>query len=144
MSCLLGLQTLVTVLAQHSRHSPSSRLPLPCGGARTGSHFSIVSCPPCFPGGVDGKESACQCRRPKFDPWMGKIPWRGEWLPRILHYSCLENSMVREAWWAACSPWGHKQLDMTDGLALSLSCPPGAGQVYNSGMAGRELTLLLL
>jgi len=22
-----------------------------------------------------------QCRRPEFDPWVGKIPWRREWLP---------------------------------------------------------------
>ena len=21
------------------------------------------------------------CRRPEFDPWVGKIPWRREWLP---------------------------------------------------------------
>ena len=26
-----------------------------------------------------GKESACQCRRPRFDPWVGKIPWRKKW-----------------------------------------------------------------
>ena len=32
-----------------------------------------------FPGGTNGKESACQCRRRKrrgFDSWVGKIPWR--------------------------------------------------------------------
>ena len=23
-----------------------------------------------------GKESACQCRRLGFDPWVRKIPWR--------------------------------------------------------------------
>ena len=22
-----------------------------------------------------------QCRRPGFDPWVGKIPWRREWKP---------------------------------------------------------------
>ena len=22
-----------------------------------------------------------QCKRPGFDPWVGKIPWRREWLP---------------------------------------------------------------
>ena len=36
-----------------------------------------------FPGGVNGKESTCQCRRHKrheFDPWVGKIPCRREWL----------------------------------------------------------------
>ena len=32
-----------------------------------------------FPGGGRGKERACQCRRckrPRFDTWVGKIPWR--------------------------------------------------------------------
>jgi len=32
-----------------------------------------------FSGGSNGKESACQCRRYKrlrFNPWVGKIPWR--------------------------------------------------------------------
>ena len=32
-----------------------------------------------FPGGVSGKEPACQCRRHKrrgFNPGVGKIPWR--------------------------------------------------------------------
>ena len=32
-------------------------------------------------GGASGKEPACQCRRhkrPRFDPWVGKIPWRRE------------------------------------------------------------------
>ena len=33
-----------------------------------------------FPRGSDTKESACQCKRPKFSPWVGKIPWRREWL----------------------------------------------------------------
>ena len=32
-----------------------------------------------FPGGSDGKESACKCRRPGFDPWVGKIPCRTGW-----------------------------------------------------------------
>ena len=27
-------------------------------------------------GGSDSKEPTCQCRRPRFDPWVGKIPWR--------------------------------------------------------------------
>ena len=26
-----------------------------------------------------------------FEPWVGKIPWRREWLP--LQYSCLENPL---------------------------------------------------
>ena len=36
-----------------------------------------------------------------FNPWVGKIPWRREWLPfSILQYSCLENSMDKGAWQA--------------------------------------------
>ena len=31
-----------------------------------------------FPCGSAGKESNLQCRRPAFDPWVGKIPWRRE------------------------------------------------------------------
>jgi len=26
-----------------------------------------------------GKESACQCRRCRFDPWVRKIPWSRKW-----------------------------------------------------------------
>ena len=37
--------------------------------------------PPCFPDGSDSKESTYGCRRPGFDPWVGKIPCRREPLP---------------------------------------------------------------
>ena len=33
-----------------------------------------------------------------FNPSVGKMPWRREWLPTP--YSCLENSMDWGAWWA--------------------------------------------
>ena len=41
-----------------------------------------------------------------------------------LQYSCLENPMDRGAWWAACSPWGHEELDTNERLHFhfSLSC----------------------
>ena len=32
--------------------------------------------------GASGKESVCQCRRckrPRFNPWVGRIPWRRAW-----------------------------------------------------------------
>ena len=29
-----------------------------------------------FPMWLSGKESTCQCRRLRFDPWVGKIRWR--------------------------------------------------------------------
>ena len=28
-----------------------------------------------------GKESVCQRRRPQFNPWVGKMPWRRKWQP---------------------------------------------------------------
>ena len=28
-----------------------------------------------------GKSVCLQCRRPEFDPWVGKIPWRRKWQP---------------------------------------------------------------
>ena len=32
-----------------------------------------------------GGERIClQCGRPEFDPWVGKIPWRREWLPTLV------------------------------------------------------------
>ena len=32
-------------------------------------------------GGSDSKESACNAGRPRFNPWVGKIPWRRKWQP---------------------------------------------------------------
>ena len=58
-----------------------------------------------------GKESACQCRRPGFDPWAGKIPWKRKWhstpvfLPGELHG---QRNLV------GYSPWGRKESDMTE------------------------------
>ena len=48
-----------------------------------------------------GKESVCQCRRHKrlgLDPELGRYP--GIWNGNLLHYSYLENTMGRGAWWA--------------------------------------------
>ena len=39
-----------------------------------------------------------QCRNVASIPWSGKPPGEGNGYP--LHYSCLENSMDRGAWWA--------------------------------------------
>ena len=34
-----------------------------------------------FPSSSTGKDSACQCRRPRFDLRVEKIPWRRAWKP---------------------------------------------------------------
>ena len=54
----------------------------------------------CFPGGTNGKEPTCQCRRhnKRHGFGSGRSPGGGHGNP--LQYSCLENSMDREAWQA--------------------------------------------
>ena len=63
------------------------------------------------PWGLCGEESACQSWRCRFDPWMGKIPWRRQWQPTAVF---LENPMDRGA-------WNCKESHMTEPLTLSLS-----------------------
>ena len=56
-----------------------------------------------------------QCRRPGFDPWVGKIPWRRERLPTLVFWPGEFHGL--------CSPWGHKELDMTEPLHFHFSLP---------------------
>ena len=62
---------------------------------------------------VGGKEATHQCRRPGFDPWVGKIPWRRKWqltsvfLPGESHG---QRSLV------GYSPWVAKESDTTERL----------------------------
>ena len=60
-----------------------------------------------LPRGAGGKESTCQCRRHKrcrFDPWVG-------WQPTPVF---LPGKSHGQRNLADCSPWGHKELDMTE------------------------------
>ena len=49
-----------------------------------------------FPGGSDGKESACQWRDKSVIPESRTSPTEGNGC--ALRYSCLENSVERRAW----------------------------------------------
>ena len=51
-----------------------------------------------FPGGSDGKESACKSGDPGLIPGSGRSP--GEGNGNELQYSCLENPMDRGDWQA--------------------------------------------
>ena len=51
-----------------------------------------------FPGGSDGKVSACYAGDPGSIPGLGRSPGEGNGNP--LQYSCLENPMDRGAWQA--------------------------------------------
>ena len=74
-----------------------------------------------FPGGSDGKEICLQCRRPRFNPWVGQIPWRKEWL---LTPVFLPGEFHGQRSLAGYSPWDQKESDTTEWLHFdfSLSC----------------------
>ena len=57
-----------------------------------------------------------QFRRPEFDPWVMKI-WRRKWLPTPV---VLPGKSHGQRGLTGYSPWGHKELDPSDWLTLSL------------------------
>ena len=50
-----------------------------------------------------------QCGRPGFDPWVGMIPWRRERLLTPVFWPGEFHGLY--------SPWGHKELDVTEQLS---------------------------
>ena len=67
-----------------------------------------------FPGGPDGKESACSAGDPGLISGLERSCGEGNDNP--FQYSCLKNSMDRGDWWGSLSvsPWGRKELDTTE------------------------------
>ena len=70
-----------------------------------------------FPGGSDGKESACNVGDLGLIPGFGRSPRGGHGNP--LQCSCLENPHGQRSL-MGYSPWGHKESDMTERLMLLL------------------------
>ena len=64
-----------------------------------------------FPGGSDGKESACNVGDLGSTPGLGRSP--GGEHDNPLQYSCLENPHGQRSL-VDYSPWGHKESDMTE------------------------------
>ena len=67
-----------------------------------------------FPGSASGKEPACQCprcKRCRFDPWVGKIPWRRTWQPTPVF---LPGESHGQRTLAGYSTWCHKESDTTE------------------------------
>ena len=78
---------------------------------RPHSSFLIISCiGKSFPGGSDGKESACNAGGLGSIPELGRSPGEGNGNP--LQNSPLENSHGQRSL-VGYSPWGHKESDMT-------------------------------
>ena len=61
--------------------------------------------------GFSSKVSAC-------DPWVTKIPWRRAWQPTAVF---LPEESQGQGCLTGCSPWGHKESDMTATSTHSLS-----------------------
>ena len=64
------------------------------------------------PGDSDGKESACIAEDLGLNPGSGKSP--GEENGNPFQYSCLENPMDREAWWATLHRVTKSQTRLSD------------------------------
>ena len=79
-----------------------------------------------FPGGSDGKESACNAGDLGSIPGLGRSPGGGHGNP--LQCSCLEN-LHEQTSLAGYSPWGRKELDMTEPLSSREICSPQFLQV---------------
>ena len=59
---------------------------------------------------LSSKRIRLQCRRFRFDPWVGKIPWRKKWQPppAFLPETHGQRSLV------GYGPWDRKGSDMTE------------------------------
>ena len=60
-----------------------------------------------LPRWLSGKESACQCKRHRFEPWVRKIPWKRKWQPTPIF---LPGKSHGQRGLVGYSPWGHKEV----------------------------------
>ena len=65
-----------------------------------------------FPGGSEGKASACDVEDPGSIPGSGRSPGEGNGNP--LQYSCLENPMDRGACWATAHGVAKSRTRLSD------------------------------
>ena len=66
--------------------------------------------------GSDSKKIYLQCRKPGFNPWVGKISWRREWQPTPVF---LPGEFHGQRSLAGFGPLGHKELDTTEWLTAA-------------------------
>ena len=76
------------------------------------NHLSIGPKRDCFSGGSAGKESTCNVGGMDLILGLGKIPWRREQVLTPVFWPGEFHGLY--------SPWGLKELDMTEQLSL---CP---------------------
>ena len=103
-----------------------------------------------FPGGSDGKESACSMGDPGSIHGSGRSPGEGNGNP--LQYCCLENAMDRGGWWATVHRVKKSQTQLSNNAYTLLSyqtsshmlCLPHWGVISQSAgaLSGQPYTLL--
>ena len=69
-----------------------------------------------------------QCRRWRFDPRVRKIPWGKEWQPTLVF---LPGESYGQRILVGYSPWGCKELDMTEQLTYT-------GEGFQGGTNAKE------
>ena len=92
-----------------------------------------------FPGGSDGKESACSAGDLSSIPGLGRSPGRGH--GNSLQYSCLENPHGYRSL-TGYSQWGHKELEMIERLSRAQSSGRKLGP-FNINESALTLRILL-
>ena len=89
-----------------SRQEYWNGLPFPSPGEKpmgcNSFHLNITLGLPWW---LSGKESACQWKRHRFDPWVGKIPWRRKWQPIPVF---LPGESHRQRSLVGDSPWNPR------------------------------------
>ena len=64
---------------------------------------------------LSGKEATCRCRSAgehRFDPWVGKIPWRRKWQPTPVFLPGESHGQK------SYSLWSRKESEMTERLVM--------------------------
>ena len=97
-----------------------------------------------FPGGSEGKESACNVGDLRSIPRLGRSPGGGNGNP--VQYSCLENPHGQRCL-VGYGLWGRKELDMTEGLSttqhMDASLIMGFSQFIIKATVWHSITMLL-
>ena len=83
--------------------------------------YLLLGLPKC----LSGKESACRCKRRRFDPWVRKIPWRRKWEPAPV---LLPGKSRGQRSPVGYSPWGREESDTTKPSPPSPSSDPSTNR----------------
>jgi len=69
--------------------------------------------------GIKNLPANAEDRRCRFNSWVEMIPWRRKWQPTPLF---LARKFYEQRSLVGCSPWGRKELDVTEHTLTDLIC----------------------